>query len=125
MGYYSEVCLAFSQKAASEFKKAMREDNVSEETREDIQYLLEHAEKHYQDNAGAECWYWHWRTWYNDSPEYFPGVAFIESFMKELPNDDFCFIRVGEDYEDVEVCGWWWDNPFGVSLTREIVLAYK
>ena len=42
--------------------------------------------------------------------------------MKQIDEEDYYFIKIGEEYEDVETRGLWWDNPFGLTLTRGIVL---
>lgn len=42
--------------------------------------------------------------------------------MDEAEEEEFYFVRTGEDYEDNEIRGLWWDNPFGITLCREIVL---
>ena len=50
-------------------------------------------------------------------------MAFIEQLMAELPDEDFRFIRIGEDYDDTEMRGGFWDDPFGMELTRSITFA--
>jgi len=54
-----------------------------------------------------------------NDPDWYPDVYFIEQFMDELDEEDFYFVRVGEDYEDNEIRGELYDNPFGIYLTRE------
>jgi hypothetical protein len=40
--------------------------------------------------------------------------------MDNLPHDDFQFIRLGEDYDDIETRGSYRCNPQQVRITREI-----
>lgn len=93
---------------------------TSEETRREVQDLLSQADSHYTDsNSGATVWHWAWSKWYSD----FPEVAFVESLMNEMDHEDYLFIRIGEDYDDTEVRGCFWENPFGMELNRSIELG--
>ena len=58
--------------------------------------------------------------WYTCEPEGFPEVDFIESFLTSLEEKEYRFMRIGEDYEDVEVRGCFVDNPFEMELSRQI-----
>jgi len=40
--------------------------------------------------------------------------------MDNLPNENFLFIRLGEDYDDIETRGSYWCNPQRVRITRKI-----
>ncbi len=42
--------------------------------------------------------------------------------MNCLEEDDYRFIRVGEDNDDTEVQGNYWDDPFDLTLCRNIHL---
>ena len=59
--------------------------------------------------------------WYED----FSDVSFIENLLAELDWKDFLFIRIGEDYDDTEVRGDFWDNPFELGLTRKISMEVQ
>lgn len=52
--------------------------------------------------------------WYAD----FEDVSFVESFMADLKYEEYYFIRVGEDYDDIKVNGGFCDNPLGLRITR-------
>lgn len=100
--------------------KKLAAPETSEETRKEVQDLLSQADSHYSDsNSGAEVWHWAWSKWYS----HFPEVAFVESLMDEMDEEDYRFIRIGEDYDDTEVRGGLWENPFDMELSRNIVLA--
>ena len=40
--------------------------------------------------------------------------------MNDLEYEDYYFIRVGEDNDDTDVRGGFWENPFGMCLVRGI-----
>lgn len=42
--------------------------------------------------------------------------------MDDLDEEDYYFVRTGEEYDDNEIRGLLWDNTFGITLSREIVL---
>lgn len=123
MGYYSDVCLALNNKGVATLKEKMASEAISDKTRSEVEYLLSHADSHHLDSAsGAECWKWNDLKWYSGAPEYYPEVDFIEKLMLELSEEHYRFIRIGEDSDDLEVQGFFLDDPFGLTLCREIVL---
>ena len=63
--------------------------------------------------------FWGWGQ-YLDDPVCFPEVDFVEKLMTELVDDNFRFIRIGEYYDDVEVRGCFWENPFDMEVKRHI-----
>lgn len=118
MGYRSEVglCLTKNGHEALLANLAKVESEPSKAT--DIATLLKFCnEKREQD--GAAAWIWKWIKWYHE----FQDVAFIEKLLAKLKEEDYLFIRVGEDDEDVECQGEYWDNPFGMSLVRGVAFA--
>lgn len=120
MGYYSDTALALTGKGVDTLNKKLAAPETSEETRKEVQGLLSQADSHYTDsNSGAEVWHWAWSKWYSQ----FPEVAFIESLMDEMDDEDYRFIRIGENCDDTEVCGGFWENPFGLELNRCIELG--
>ncbi len=50
----------------------------------------------------------------------FEEIACINSVMEELDDEDFLFIRIGEDFEDLEIQGRYWDNPFNLDVVRTV-----
>lgn len=40
--------------------------------------------------------------------------------MEELDDEDFLFIRIGEDFEDIEILGRYWENPFNLDVVRTV-----
>ena len=81
--------------------------------------FIAYADKYHEDaDTGAEAYLWECVKWYED----FSDVSFIENLLAELDWKDFLFIRIGEDYDDTEVRGDFWDNPFELGLNSVVKL---
>lgn len=120
MGYRSEVGLAMTRAGVDVLNNKLAGPEVSEETRKEVESLLAYAAYHYTDSEnGAEVWLWDWIKWY---PNY-QDIALLGSLMNELEDKDYRFIRIGEEYDDTEVRGGFWENPFGMELNRSIELS--
>ena len=121
MGYRSEVGLALTRVGVETLENRLASSELGEEVRKRIREFLDHADKHAKDEKSSEeAWYWDYLKWYTDDPVYFPEVDFIEKLISELPYEDFRFIRIGEDYDDTEMRGGFWENPFDMELGRYI-----
>ena len=121
MGYRSDVGLALTRLGVETLENRLASPDVGEEVRKRIREFLDHAEKHAKDEKnGEEAWYWDYLKWYTDDPVHFPEVDFIEKLVAELAYEDFRFIRIGEDYDDTEMWGGFWENPFDMELGRYI-----
>jgi hypothetical protein len=40
-----------------------------------------------------------------------------------MGDENYYFIRIGEENDDTEVRGCFWDNPFGFELSRGMTLS--
>lgn len=121
MGYRSNVALAMSKQVRDDFLRRLSSENITNDTRKEVRFLFKNADRHINDpDTGAEAWYWSAMKWY---PGY-PDVDFIEGVMSELNEEEFYFARVGESYDDNDIQGCWWDNPFGIRFCRKIVFDY-
>ena len=124
MGYRSDVGLVLSKHGVSVLQNHLRDTDLSETVKEDVRNLLTHADAHFRDETtGSEAWMWESIKWYETESHYFQDVRFVADTIRELPEDEYYFIRIGEDYEDVDVQGGFWDNPFGMSLERRIAIT--
>ena len=120
MGYRSDVTLALTGDTLVAFRDKLA--SLPEKDRKEIEPLFtEYADKHLTDE-NAECWLWKDIKWYTDWPQYYPDIDFVDKFLNDANEDNYYFIRIGEEYDDNEIRGDWWDNPFGITFTREIVL---
>lgn len=121
MGYRSDVGLVLTKDGVETLRRRLASPEIGQEARECIEEFLAHADKHARDKEnGHEAWYWDYLKWYTDDPVDFPEVDFIEQLMAELEDEDFRFLRVGEDHDDTEVRGCFWENPFDMELLRGI-----
>lgn len=114
MSYRSDSALALTKVGVDALsKKLMSHDPRIPEVRN----LLDDASFHYVDDAsGSEVWMWEWLTWYPECKE----ISVLEELMSELDEENFYFIRIGEENDDTEIRGQFWDNPFQMELYRGI-----
>ena len=71
------------------------------------------------ESTRAVVFLWKGEKWYDE----FAEVAFVEAFMNSLPSEDFLFIRIGEDYDDIESRGSFCGKPFGMYVERKIAFT--
>ena len=114
MGYYSEVGLCLHKDNLKLFDSKLSSHYASE--LQSVGALLECAEHITDTTTDAELWHWKTVKWYSDDQE----IGFMETLMSDMDMEKFLFIRIGEDSDDNEVIGCWWDNPFGLCLERNI-----
>ena len=113
MGYRSDVVIV-TKIENKELVKLLQEDEEAVEE----QYFF--SMKDY-NGKHMECFFtrYDYVKWY----EAYPCVAKIESAMRKIEDDEsFGFMRVGEDYNDVEVMGLPYD--FNIQLSRTIDINY-
>jgi len=99
MGYRSEVKLAVKKQSYYDHKELILEsikdcDSISE-TEEAFVFLWESVK------------------WY----ESYPDVQAITKFMSALESEDFGFMRIGEDKDDIEEAGEPWE--YDIYLVRQ------
>ena len=117
MGYRSDVGLALSKSGALRLHEKLNSLDKNSESYIQTTNLLKYAHKHQKhEESGAELFLWDYLKWYDN----YPDVRFIEDLMNELESDDFLFLRIGEDMNDNEEKGSFWDNPFELTILRTI-----
>ena len=119
MGYYSDVALCLTKAGAAQLATAIKARVSSTPTDfacSAIKDLIGGEPAHKDVDSGAVAFFWSCIKWYAD----FAAVAFVENFMADLEDTEYYFIRVGEDYDDIEVNGGFWDNPLGMRFARGI-----
>ena len=118
MGYRSDVGLCLTSNGKQILDSRLAELEAGTEKTLHINELLNSTRDKQEDKeSGSTAWLWEHIKWYWD----YEDVAFIESLLREVAYEDYYFIRVGEDNDDTEIRGGFWDNPFGMSLMRGIV----
>ena len=117
MGYRSDVGLALSKVGAVSLQKKLVALDQDSETFFKVTELLKYAHKHMKhEETGSELYLWDYLKWYDS----YSDVRFIEDLMGELEDEEFLFLRIGEDMNDNEEKGSFWDNPFELSILRTI-----
>ncbi|MCQ4860542.1 hypothetical protein NE637_05170 [Desulfovibrio desulfuricans] len=84
-----------------------------------IKMLIGSEPSKIDERTGFVVFLWKRKKWDDE----FAEVAFVKAFMDSLPSDDFLFIRLGEDYDDIETRGNFRGKPFGMYVERKIVVA--
>ena len=118
MGYRSEVCIGLTDDA-SRLLRTMVEHIPTEH---EIHSLLKDAEsnhhktwsdQHRDPNVDCEQkLYWDYVKWY----EGYECVDFIESFLSDcIPEEDYLFVRIGEDDDDIDRRGEFYDAEVYIS----------
>ena len=123
MGYRSDVGLVLTKHGVSVLHKRLNKRSLSAKVKQDVKELLTYSDEHYKDNgSGAEVWRWNDIKWYDSEPYFFEEIKFIADTIRELSDEDYHFIRIGEDDDDIDVRGTFWNNPFELSIQRSISL---
>ena len=117
MGYRSDVALVLTFDGVQFFHSRLKDDDIYIS----VQNFLNRADEHYVDTAtGAEVWYWEWIKWYAGDICAYTEPTVIEEILGLLDEKDFRFIRLGEEDDDVQNRGMFFDNPFNVDIVRYI-----
>ena len=67
---------------------------------------------------------WYDIKWYTDDFTNYYGTSYIDMYIKEhILTCDFKFIRLGDDFDDIETAGYLYTDECSVSIKREIVIT--
>ncbi|WP_288908613.1 hypothetical protein [uncultured Desulfovibrio sp.] len=117
MGYYSDVALCLTQNGMDQLKTALAEaEKNNPDNFAAIKMLIGGEPSKIDEGSGSVVFLWEEEKWYDE----FDEVAFVGKLMDNLPHEDFLFIRIGEDYDDIETRGSYRCNPQRVRITWEI-----
>ena len=114
MGYRYEVVLVLSKEAREALKEKL--NALSKEEKENIESMFSCSDRRFIHESGAELIHWTWVKWYNSYPE----IAFIENFLDNCEDEDYYLMRIGEDLGDIELQGYFYDNPFDANIETRI-----
>ncbi len=125
MGYYSEVGLCLNKVAHDKMLELLSQQN--ETLQAEVQEFLTYAEKfvvHEGSDDESVLYHWLWVKWYGS----FSEVKFIEEFLEKLTDDDdtpeqYRFVRIGEELEDIEAHGSFYENPFDMDAGRGVYIS--
>ena len=123
MGYRSEVAIAIHKDLHGDFLTFLNTESLIADIfgdRSDFQLDKDYqGEGHWLFRADSIKWY---ATW-----DEFPDIQMFEKFMdameeEEEKRDKYRFLRIGEELEDIEYRGDWWESELFVR--REIQVGY-
>jgi hypothetical protein len=118
MGYRSDVGICLTNTGRQALEARIHALEAGDEKTRHIRNLLNISDTKLEDQeSGAAGWLWDSVKWYMD----YDDVSFIEGLLKDLDDTEYLFIRIGESYDDTEIHGAFWDNPFSMNLIRGIV----
>lgn len=115
MGYRSEVSLVMTRPL---FNKML--ETIPQETK----VMIGYAER-FQKKGGSVLLYWNYIKWHDSK-----NISAMEKFLHNVDESEvdengdnpyqYHFIRLGEDHDDTEEHGDYWDNPWGTAVSRSI-----
>lgn len=114
MGYRSQVGMALTKSALDNMASKLAV--VDEQTRSDVEDFLDSADIYRRSDDGSEGYIWDLIKWYDDEPV----VKFFAAFFAEVDCSNYLFVRVGENADDGESEGCFFNNPFGLHLVRKV-----
>ncbi len=116
MGYCSHVALCLSSAAEAALQKKYRAALCDPESDlpPDAENLLDPPDRHYEQQ-GASLRIWEAVKWYKEE---FSELRFLHDFLDALPYEDWLFLRYGEELDDIERDGGYYDNPFNIRIAR-------
>ena len=119
MGYYNDVGLCLSKSAIELMEEKLGRESLNH--CKQVMRLLASAKRHLVDSeSGAQLWYWEGKRW-NEFDDHTPEIKFIDRLFYELDEEDYLFVRCGENLQDNVWDGDFWGNPFDLELERRVV----
>ena len=118
MGYRSEVCIGLTDDAVRLFRTLLEhlpEGHAAHTLIHDAEKLRFQIWTDQHKDPDIDCedkLYWNHIKWYDGSE----CVDFIESFITEyITEEEYKFVRVGEETDDCEERGEYWDSEIYIS----------
>ena len=124
MGYRSDVAIAIHKDLQGDFLTFLNTEKLMTQIFGDSSDF--DLDKDFQGEG-------HWLftadqiKWYTDWDEFYAHITMFEKFMdameeEEEKKDKYRFLRIGEELEDIEYRGDWWESELHVK--REIQTGY-
>jgi len=113
MGYYNDIALALSKKAEQELKQKLESENP-----EIVALFTKYYDALQVDEVSGNVLYF-----LKEVKSYENEFEFIQLFIQGLERDQFYFLRLGEDYEnmgDVEQVGDLHCPEFDIQVSAKI-----
>lgn len=118
MGYLNDVVLVLNKAGIEELDKKLAE-LPDDDNKELVLYWMNvRADYHYAGDFSLR--YWHSVEWYTAGTYVNAAAEVIDTMLYNMPYGNYRFIRIGYDYDDIEVRGALYDNPFDAHVERTI-----
>ena len=123
MGYRSDVAIAIHKDLHGEFLTFLKTEKLMSEIFGDMSdFTLDkdfQGEGHWLFTCNSIKWY----TTFNE----FEDIQLFENFMDAMEEvvekrEKYRFVRIGEEIEDIEYRGDWWESE--IHVKREIQVGY-
>ncbi len=101
MGYCSDVALCVSDKVS-----------IPDNVQKDMNQLGFHQVAQYK---GCKLFILYSVKWYPESS----WIHYISDFIDSLEDEEYRFLRIGEDMDDTESRGGFYGNPFNLGIERQ------
>ena len=109
MGYYSDVYLVLNEKTHEQLQEKLTEfiTSVKDYCNTSIKDLLWglKIEVFKKEKENIYLYRWEHIKWYIGDKKNYPVVFITEESMNEFNGKDFFFLRIGEDWFDIETKG--------------------
>ena len=124
MGYRSDVAIAIHKDLQGEFLTFLNTEKLMAQIFGEMSDF--NLDKDYQ-SEGQWLFTADQIKWYADWDEVYPEIHMFEKFMDTMEEvvekrEKYRFIRIGEELEDIEYRGDWWESE--IHVRREIQVGY-
>ena len=131
MGYYCDVLFVMNENAHKTFLKEIEElKEINKQTYDYIQDIFKHA--HIVEKDGDYLYQINQIKWHTlhignngkilieiNNPERDDPTYELHKTLMSLEDSEFLYFIVGEEIEDIEICGNYWENKFNASIVRD------
>lgn len=118
--YRSTVGLCFTGTAWKELQSTM--DTLQIENYilySDVKDLIVSGNAREDTISKSVVLYWENIQWTEDNS----AVLYLQEFLSTISDNDYLLLRIGGAYDDLEVWGRFWENPFGMQFMRKVIVA--
>lgn len=117
MGYRSDVALCLTAEAEQTLRSRL---NKAQKTLSpDELYALREfitSPQTFKEENGITLRYWSGCKWYLEDPV----ISFMDSFTADLEYSSYLLCRIGDELDDIEREGGFYENPFELNVSVSI-----
>ena len=117
MGYRSDVALCLTAEAEQTLRSRLNKVQKTHSSG-DVTALREFitSPQTFKEENGVTLRYWSWCKWYLEAPV----ISFMDNFMANLEYSSYLFYRIGDELDDIERDGGFYENPFELNVSVTI-----